>query len=104
MTAAVAAMVRHKEPKSLYALCHHWFSDYLGERVVSANYEGAANQRSNQTLSQVRLRLRPFFVEHIPAVVRTSLLNETGDILFQRSQLSGVDCDYGRFVILAFVQ
>ncbi len=89
-------MVGHKQPKSLYQLCHHWFSEYLGERVVSANCEGAANQRCNQTLSTVRLRLRPFFVEHIPAVVRTSLLQETGEMLFQKSLLSGVDCDYGR--------
>ncbi len=89
-------MVHHKQPKSLYQLCHHWFSDYLGSRVATANSEGVATQRSNQTLSNVRLKLRPFFVEHIPAVVRTSLLQETGDLLFQRSLLSGVDCDYGR--------
>ncbi len=92
-------MVRHKQPKSLYQLCHHWFSDYLGECVVSANYEGAANSKCNQTLSNVKNKLRPFFVEHIPAVVRTSLLQETGALLFQKSLLSGVDCDYGRSVL-----
>lgn len=88
-------MVRHKQPKPLYGLCHKKFSEYLGNKVVRAGYDGA----NNHTLSAVRLKLRPFFVEHIPVVVRTSLLEETGEFLFQKSLANGVDCDYGRSVL-----
>ena len=88
-------MVQHKQPKTLYRLCHKWFSEYLGDKVVNAGYV----DNNKQTLSTVRLKLRPFFVEHLPVVVRTSLLQETGEFLFQKSLVSGVDCDYGRSVL-----
>lgn len=90
-------MVRHKQPCTLYRLCHRRFCQYLGDKVVRAGYDGA-----NATLSAVRLKLRPFFVEHIPVAVRTSLLEETTDFLYAKSQPSsgGVDCfDYGRSVL-----
>ena len=74
-------MVRHKQPKSLFALSHKRFSEFLGGKVVRATYDGA----NNKTLSTVRLKLRPFFLEEIPAVVRTSLLEETAAYLFQKS-------------------
>ena len=88
-------MVRHKQPKSLYALSHKRFSEYLGNKVVRAGYDGA----NNKTLSAVRLKLRPFFVEQIPVVVRTSLLEETADFLFQKSLNLDADCDYGRSIL-----
>ncbi len=90
-------MVRHKQPKSLYQLCHQWFSEYLCEKVVSVGYGDAA--RCNHALSNVRQRLRPFFIEHLPAMVRTTLLHDTGELLFHRAQLAGVDCDYGRSLL-----
>jgi len=87
-------MTRHRRPPSLYGLCHRWFAEHLCERVTAA--EGHAGGRCNQILSDVRLRLRPFFVEHLPAVVRTSLLREASEMLLKKSLVSGVDCDYGR--------
>ena len=84
-------MVRHKQPESLFSHCHKWFCRYLGEKVVSAGYETV----NNQTLSNVRLRLRPFFVEHLPVVIRTSLLEEVGQCL----KSGGGDCDYGRSML-----
>jgi len=29
-------MVRHKQPRPLYRICHQRFCEYLGERVVKA--------------------------------------------------------------------
>lgn len=92
-------MVLHNQPRSLYALCHRWFSAYLGDKVVKAGYRHNLGTNCNQTLSLVRQKLRPFFVEHIPVVVRTSLLEETAEFLFQKSLLAGVDCDYGRSIL-----
>jgi hypothetical protein len=103
--------MKHKQPKKLYNLCHDWFCEHLAARVANAgcpdgrgNYgvgigNGGAPLSCNQALSAVRMKLRPFFVEHLPAVVRTSLLEETSDILLQKSLTSGVDCDYGRSVL-----
>ena len=105
-------MVRHKQPESLFSLCHKWFCRYLGEKVVSSSYyesgcggggvnnnpNGGNNNNNNpQTLSNVRLRLRPFFVEHLPVVIRTSLLEEVGHCL--KSGGGGGDCDYGRSML-----
>lgn len=47
----------------------------------------------------MRSKLRPFFVEHLPVVVRTSLLEETGEFLYHKSSLAGVDCNYGRSLL-----
>ena len=56
-------MVQHKRVKPLYALCHGEFAQYLGEKLVKASYD---ERRGNATLSTVRQKLRPFFLEHIP--------------------------------------
>lgn len=97
-------MVRHKQPPSLFCLCHAWFCRYLGEKVLSG-YEGVGgglgtgtgigNTNNNQTLSNIRLKLRPFFVEHLPVVIRTSLLEEVA----QGLKAGGGDCDYGRSML-----
>ncbi len=113
-------MVRHKQPKRLYDLCHAWFCHHLAARVANAatgchdgrggiggaggnavGLCGSAPLTTNQTLSAVRMKLRPFFVEHLPAMVRTSLLEDTSELLLQKSSLGsgGVDCDYGRSVL-----
>ena len=46
-----------------------------------------------------RSKLRPFFLEHLPAIVRTSLLEDTARFLLVKSLASGVDCDYGKSVL-----
>lgn len=56
-------MVRYKQPLDLYFLCHHQFVQYLGDKVVKAGYD---ESRGNATLSAVRLKWRPFFLENIP--------------------------------------
>ena len=50
-------------------------------------------------LSTVRAKLRPFFLEHLPGSVRTTLLEDTASFLLQKSLLTGVDCDYGKSVL-----
>ena len=101
-------MVKHKQPPTLYALCHAWFCEHLAARVANSGRGGADGRAGtvgivggaplscNQTLSAVRTKLRPFFVEHLPAVVRASVLEETSELLLQKSLgAAGVDCDYG---------
>ncbi|TRY72356.1 hypothetical protein TCAL_01007 [Tigriopus californicus] len=91
-------MVKYKQPKKLYDLCHKWFCEYLGDKVMSAGHDSISSAK-HQTLSLVRVKLRPFFVEHLPVVVRSSLLEATSEFLLQKSLLSGVDCDYGRSIL-----
>ena len=57
-------MVRHKEVEQLYVLAHREFAQYLGDRLIKSSY----NERKgfNATLSTVRQKLRPYFLEHIP--------------------------------------
>ena len=105
-------MVKHKQPPTLYALCHAWFCEHLAARVANSGRGGADGRAGtvgivggaplscNQTLSAVRTKLRPFFVEHLPAVVRASVLEETSELLLQKSLgAAGVDCDYGRSIL-----
>jgi len=89
-------MVRHKQPASLYTLCHSWVSCYIGDRLVNTGYDSPAQQ----TLATVRAKLRPFFLEQLPACVRTTLLEETANFLLAKSLAAGVDCDYGKSVLL----
>jgi hypothetical protein len=77
-------MVRHREPRPLYSLCHRQFVEYLGEKVVKAGYDSS---QGHVVLSTVRLKWRPFFLEHIPVAVRTSLIHETSEFLFNKSQV-----------------
>ena len=107
-------MVRHKQPESLFSLCHKWFCRYLGEKVLLTSYDGSVGGvnaaaaavpngvggggvNNPPSLSNVRLRLRPFFCEHLPVVIRTSLLEEVGHRL--KSGSGGGDCDYGRSML-----
>ena len=105
-------MVKHKQPPTLYALCHAWFCEHLAARVANSGRGGADGRAGtvgivggaplscNQTLSAVRTKLRPFFVEHLPAVARASVLEETSELLLQKSLgAAGVDCDYGRSIL-----
>ena len=88
-------MVRHKQPGSLYALTHAWVCSFIGDRVVNTGYDSPAQQ----SLATVRTKLRPFFIEQLPASVRTSLLEDTANFLLQKSLAAGVDCDYGKSVL-----
>ena len=106
-------MVKHQQPPTLYALCHAWFCEHLTARVANSGRAdggrpggptmgivGGAPLSCNQTLSAVRTKLRPFFVEHLPAVVRASVLEETSELLLRKSLgAAGVDCDYGRSIL-----
>jgi len=94
------AMVRHKEVEQLYVLCHREFAQYLGDRLIKSSY----NERKgfNATLSTVRQKLRPYFLEHIPTAVRSSLIEATSEFLFnaRTQEYSAVDClDYGRSLL-----
>ena len=90
-------MVRHKEVPPLYTQCHRQFVAYLGKKVVKASYD---ESRGNATLSAVRQRLRPYFIENIPSAVRTTLLKETAEFLLSKSQEQGFECfDYGRSIL-----
>ena len=82
-------MVQFNEPKSLYDLCHNWYAAYLGDKILSARSD-------NATLSSIRHKLRPFFLDHIPVLVRTSLLEETADFLTSNRS---IERDYGRSVL-----
>jgi len=88
-------MVRHKQPPSLYSLTHAWVCSFIGDRVVNTGYDSPAQQ----TLATVRGKLRPFFIEQLPASVRTSLLEDTANFLLAKSLAAGVDCDYGKSVL-----
>ena len=46
-----------------------------------------------------RSKLRPYFLEQLPASVRTTLLEDTASFLLVKSLASGVDCDYGKSVL-----
>ena len=89
-------MVRHKQPKSLFQISQEWFCQYLGERVLLSSAAGGggghdgAGAAKHQTLSLVRLKLRPFFMEQLPVVVRSGLLEETSEFLVRRSLVSGL--------------
>ena len=87
-------MVRHKQPKSLFQISQEWFCQYLGERVLLSSAAGGghdgAGAAKHQTLSLVRLKLRPFFMEQLPVVVRSGLLEETSEFLVRRSLGSGL--------------
>lgn len=87
-------MVRHKQPKSLFHISQEWFCQYLGERVLLSSAAGCgqdgAGAAKHQTLSLVRLKLRPFFMEQLPVVVRSGLLEETSEFLVRRSLVSGL--------------
>ena len=90
-------MVHHKEVPPLYTLCHRQFVAYLGKKLVKASFD---ESRGNATLSAVRQKLRPFFIENIPSAVRTTLLQETADFLLSKSQEQGFECfDYGRSIL-----
>ena len=54
---------------------------------------------AQQSLATVRSKLRPFFLEQLPASVRTSLLEDTATFLLAKSLAAGVDCDYGKSVL-----
>jgi len=88
-------MVRHKQPPSLYTGTHNWVSRFIGDRLVRSGYDTPAQQ----TLSTVRIKLRPYFIEQLPSSLRTTLLEETAAFLLQKSSAVGVDCDYGRSVL-----
>jgi len=88
-------MVRHKQPSSLYNLTHAWVCTFIGDHVVNTGYDSPAQQ----TLATVRGKLRPFFIEQLPASVRTSLLEDTANFLLAKSLAAGVDCDYGKSVL-----
>lgn len=44
------AMVRHKQPPSLYYLAHSWVCRFIGDRLVNTGYDSPAQQ----TLTTVR--------------------------------------------------
>jgi len=88
-------MVRHKQPASLFATTHKWVARYIGDRLVNSGYDTP----SKQTLTTVRLKLRPYFMEHLPASLRATLLEHTGAHLLEKSLAAGVDCDYGKSVL-----
>jgi len=88
-------MVRHRQPGSLYGLTHAWLCSYIGDRLVNTGYDSPAQQ----SLATVRSKLRPFFIEQLPASVRTSLLEDTANFLLVKSLAAGVDCDYGKSVL-----
>ena len=88
-------MVRHRQPASLYSLTHAWVCSFIGDRVVNTGYDSPAQQ----TLATVRGKLRPFFIEQLPASVRTTLLEDTANFLLAKSLAAGVDCDYGKSVL-----
>jgi len=88
-------MVRHKEPGSLFATTQKWVSRYIGDRLVNSGYDTP----SQQTLNIVRSKLRPYFIEYLPASLRATLLEETGAHLLEKSLAAGVDCDYGKSVL-----
>ena len=50
----------------------HEHLTYVSLFVGHGGIGGAHGMSQNATLSTVRLKLRPFFVEHIPVVVRLS--------------------------------
>lgn len=43
--------------------------------------------------------MRPYFLEQLPASVRTTLLEDTANFLLVKSLAAGVDCDYGKSVL-----
>lgn len=88
-------MVRYKQPATLYQITHTWMCRFIGDRVVNSGYDSP----TQQTLSTVRAKLRPFFLEHLPGSVRTSLLEDTANFLLEKSLVTGVDCDYGKSVL-----
>ena len=92
-------MVRHKQPPRLSDLCQAWFSRHLGEKVLTSatvglsgvgHEVGVGGAAKHQTLSLVRLKLRPFFMEQLPVCVRSELLEETSEFLIKRSLASGI--------------
>ncbi len=90
-------MVQHKEVPSLYSLCHQTFVAYLGDKVFKASYD---ENKGNATLSAFKQKLRPFFIQHIPSAVRSSLIEETSKFLFSKTQEYNVDyLDYGRSLL-----
>lgn len=74
-------MVHHHQPRSLYARCHAWFCAHLADNVVGASYDGA---RQRGSLSVVKLKLRPFFTDHIPGSVRSPCRQEIKVLSFSR--------------------
>ena len=63
-------MVQHKEVEQLYVLAHREFAQYLGDKLIKSSYN---ERRGNATLSTVRQKLRPYFLEHIPTAGITFL-------------------------------
>ena len=75
-----------------------YFSLEFSPKIVylySVRYDSPAQQ----SLATVRSKLRPFFLEQLPASVRTSLLEDTATFLLAKSLAAGVDCDYGKSVL-----
>ena len=66
----IFAMVQHKEVEQLYVLAHREFAQYLGDKLIKSSYN---ERRGNATLSTVRQKLRPYFLEHIPTAGITFL-------------------------------
>jgi hypothetical protein len=97
-----SSMARHKDVPKLYTLVHQWLVEWIGEHIVRAGYDGCntgatsasalavsgllagcANQA--QALSVVKMKIRPHFVETLPASVRATLIEDAANFLLRRS-------------------
>ena len=66
-------MVQYKEVEQLYVLSHREFAQYLGDRLIKSSYN---ERKGNATLSTVRQKLRPYFLEHIPTAGMDLILSD----------------------------
>ena len=69
----VVAMVRHKQPASLYALAHSWVCCYIGDRLVNTGYDSPAQQ----TLATVRSAAHYVFCRPITSEIFKEAIKHT---------------------------
>ena len=81
-------------------LCHKWLVHYLGQKVLhqAEHAHGGVGSAKQQTaLALVRLKARPFLMDQLPVMMRSSLLMDTADYILRRSLVCG--SDYGKAIL-----